>query len=102
MKNRRQRLPHHPPVCALEGASPAGGSTADDQWSSLRVGRDAGDTSSVIRLAGDRRMPLPPCGTRKTLRACADPRVFRPLRKKRTAFFCHRQRQYAFLLKEKA
>ena len=60
------------------------------------------DTSSVIRLAGDRRMPFTPCGTRKTLRAYAIPRVFRPLRKKRTAFLCQRQRQYAFLLKEKA
>ena len=29
-------LPHHPPVCALEGASPAGGSTADERCSSLR------------------------------------------------------------------
>ena len=47
-------------------------------------------------------MPFTPCGTRKTLRAYAIPRVFRPLRKKRTAFFCHRQRQYAFLLKGKA
>ena len=30
-------------------------------------------TSSAIRLAGgDRRMPPPPCGARKTLRACAE------------------------------
>ena len=38
----------------------------------------------------------PPCGARKTLRAHAFARVFRPLRKKRPAFFCHRQRQDAF------
>ena len=35
-------------------------------------------------------------GRRKTLRAYADPRVFRPLREKRPAFICHRQRQAAF------
>ena len=38
----------------------------------------------------------PACGARKTLQAYADPRVFRPLREKRPAFICHRQRQAAF------
>ena len=40
-------------------------------------------------------MHIPPCGARKTHRAYADPRVFRPLRKLRPCFFCHRQRKAA-------
>ena len=40
--------------------------------------------------------PPPPCGARKTHRAYADPRVFRPLRKKHHRFFCPRQRDGAF------
>ena len=35
----------------------------------------------------------PLCGARKMLRAYAGPCSFRPLRKKRTALFCHWQRQ---------
>ena len=35
----------------------------------------------------------PPCGSRKSRRACADPRDFRPLRKFRLRFFFHRQRE---------
>ena len=34
----------------------------------------------------------PPCGARKTVRAFADPPVFRPLRIRHLPFFCHRQR----------
>ena len=34
----------------------------------------------------------PPCGARKTVRACAFPPAFRPLRKWSAAFFCPRQR----------
>jgi len=40
-------------------------------------------------------MTPPPCGARKTLRAYAFPRVFRPLRKLRPRFICHRQREAA-------
>ena len=40
-------------------------------------------------------MNAPPCGARKTLRACAFPCVFRPLRKLRFACICRRQRQSA-------
>ena len=40
-------------------------------------------------------MHIPPCGARKTHRAYADPRVFRPLRKLRPCFFCHWQRKAA-------
>ncbi len=35
----------------------------------------------------------PPCGSQKSRRACADPRDFRPLRKFRLRFLCHRQRE---------
>ena len=41
------------------------------------------------------RMTPPPCGARKTLRAYAFPRVFRPLRKLRPRSICHRQRKAA-------
>ena len=37
----------------------------------------------------------PPCGARKTLRAYADPCVFRPLRIFLACFICHRQRKPA-------
>ena len=40
-------------------------------------------------------MHIPPCGARKTHRAYANPRVFRPLRKLRPCFFCHWQRKAA-------
>ena len=43
--------------------------------------------------SGDRT----PCGARKTVRAYADPPVFRPLRKLRPRFFCRRQREAAIL-----
>ena len=36
---------------------------------------------------------VPPCGARKTLRAFADPCVFRPLRNFRLRFICHWQRE---------
>ena len=42
------------------------------------------------------RATCPPCGARKTVRAYADPPVFRPLRKKSPRFFCHRQREGSF------
>ena len=38
----------------------------------------------------------PPCGALKMLRAYADPRIFRPLRKKKASFFCRRQRMPPF------
>ena len=50
--------------------------------------------SSALRGKADDTDP--PCGARKALRAYAGPRVFRPLRKRGTAFFCHRQRQRPF------
>ena len=53
-------------------------------------------TAVLASSAAALKRKMPPCGARKTLRAYADPRVFRPLRKKRAAFFCHRQRQHAF------
>ena len=49
-------------------------------------------TSSVSRTADS----CPPCGTRKSVRAYADPPDFRPLRKNRTAFSCRRQRRRGF------
>ncbi len=42
----------------------------------------------------------PPCGARKTLRAHAIPCVFRPLRKFRLCFICHRQRKAAIPLRQ--
>ena len=42
----------------------------------------------------------PPCGARKTLRAYAVPCVFRPLRKFRLCFICHRQRKAAIPLRQ--
>ena len=42
------------------------------------------------------RATCPPCGARKTVRAYADPPVFRPLRKKSPRFFCRRQREGSF------
>ena len=71
--------------------------------------KDAGRLFCVLWCAGMRGNPfrqpprgrsaaatVPPCGARKTLRAFADPCVFRPLRKKRAPFISHRQRERAF------
>ena len=44
----------------------------------------------------NRYSPLSLCGARKTLRAYADPCVFRPLQKTCNAFICPRQRHYTF------
>ena len=58
-------LPHHPPVCALEGASPAGGSTDTPgrTWLSPRgsAGR-AGATAPERGKALDRTTSPPPAG----------------------------------------
>ena len=55
-----------------------------------------GDLIHRIPAGHAERSPYPPCGARKTLRAYAFPRVFRPLRKKSPRFFCHRQREDSF------
>ena len=63
----------------------------------------AGIRLHLLSLAGDGKanrgihqrarwfMHTPPCGARKTVRAYATPPVFRPLRKLRLCFLCHRQ-----------
>ena len=66
------------PFCCITGCR--------EEHDNQPCGGDGDDTSSVIRFAGDGG-----CHSRLAGR-----------RKKRTAFLCHRQRQYTFLLKEKA
>ena len=61
----------------------------------------AGKGRRPLRHPAERDTPgdtCPPCGARKTHRACADPRDFRPLRKLRVPFFCHRRREPAIPL----
>ena len=55
-----------------------------------------GDLIHRIPAGHAERSPCPPCGTRKLLRAYADPCSFRPLRKRSPRFFCHRQREGFF------
>ena len=55
-----------------------------------------GDLIHRIPAGHAERSPCPPCGTRKMLRAYADPCIFRPLRKRSPRFFCHRQREGFF------
>ena len=61
----------------------------------------AGKGRRPLRHPAERDTPgdtCPPCGARKSHRACADPRDFRPLRKLRVPFFRHRRREPAIPL----
>ena len=80
-----------------------------DLWSPDRGRAKGGDHRSPLRLGCRGMAPhpssaslgphpalratCPPCSSRKSRRACADPRDFRPLRKFRLRFLCHRQRE---------
>ena len=69
---------------------------ASPVWS-FQLGRFLGGENAALLFMPPAAGPQTPCGARKTLRAYADPRVFRPLRKLRPRFACHRQREAAIL-----
>ena len=69
--------------------------SSGDSHASLFPLRETVKRDKGIRQCPHWLMHIPPCGARKTHRAYADPRVFRPLRKLRPCFFCHWQRKAA-------